>query len=73
MIKFHLKEELKRKGMTQKELVETTGVRQPTLSAISMGKIKLIPVSAMDRICAALDCQPGDLFEYIPDEKPPQE
>lgn len=73
MIKISLKEMLKKRGMSQGELVEKTNIRQPTLSAMSTGKIKMVPMSVMDRICAALDCQPGDLFEYIPDEKTPQE
>lgn len=72
MIQFSLRDLLKQKGMTQMELVEKTRIRQPTLSAISTGKIKTIPVSVIDRICSALDCQPGDIMEYIPedDEKP---
>lgn len=70
MIEFTLREMLKKRGMTQKELVEKTKIRQPTLSAISMGKIKMIPVSALDKICDVLDCQPGDLMEYISEEKP---
>ena len=73
MITFALRDMLKKRGMTQSELVETTGIRQPTLSAISTGKIKTIPVRVMDKICQALDCQPGDLFEYVPDEKTPQD
>ena len=43
--------ELARKKMTQKRLAEITG----------------IPVDVLDRICRALDCQPGDLMEYVPD------
>lgn len=71
---FKLKEVLRSKGMTQMDLVRATGIRQPTISAIALGKIVTVPVKVMDKICAALDCQPGDLFEYIPDdEKTPQE
>lgn len=72
MIAFKLRDILKKRNMQQQELVKITGIRQPTLSAISTGKIKTVPVSVMDKICAALDCQPGDLFEYIPDDKKPQ-
>ena len=72
MIQFKLREMLKKRGMTQMELVEKTEIRQPTLSAISTGKIKTLPVSVIDRICAALDCQPGDIMEYIPNDKKPQ-
>ena len=51
-------------GMTQKELAEKTGIRPPTISAICLGTIKHLPVDALEKICEALDCQPGDLLEY---------
>ena len=66
-IKFTLKNLLKEKNMEQKELVKITGIRQPTLSAISTNKIKELPVSVMDKICKALNCQPADFITYIED------
>jgi len=73
MIKIKLKALLKEKGVTQKELVSITGIRQPTLSAMNMGKTLRIKIEDMNKICAALNCQPGDIFEYIPeDDKTPQ-
>lgn len=59
--------ELARKRMTQKRLAEITGIRPPTISKIYLGTIDRLPVDVIDRICQALDCQPGDLMEYIPD------
>ncbi len=67
MIKFRVKVVLAKREMTQKELAEKTGVRPPTVSAICTGAAKHIPVNVMDRFCSVLDCQPGDLMEYIPD------
>lgn len=55
--------------MTQKELAEKTGIRPPTVSAICTGAVKHLPVEALNRICAVLNCQPADLMEYIPDEE----
>jgi len=55
--------------MTQKELAEKTGIRPPTVSAICTGAVKHLPVEALNKICAVLNCQPADLMEYIPDEK----
>ena len=55
--------------MNQKELSEKIDVRQPTISAICRGTIKEVPVGVLNKICAALKCQPGDLMEYIPDEE----
>ena len=67
MVKFKVKVMLAVREMTQKELAEKTGIRPPTVSAICLGTIKHLPVDALDKICAVLDCQPADLMEYIPD------
>lgn len=69
MIKFKVKVKLAELEMTQKELAERTGIRPPTISAICTGSIKEIPISVLDRICAALNCQPADLMEYREEEK----
>ena len=66
MIKFKVKVMLAMREMTQKELAEKTGIRPPTISAICLGTIKHLPVDALDKICEALDCQPGELMEYHP-------
>ena len=68
-LKFKLKLLLAMKGMTQKKLAELTGVRPPTISAICTNSIKELPVGVIERICQALDCQPGDIMEYVPDEE----
>lgn len=68
MIKFKLKVILAMRDMTQKELAHRTDIRPPTISAICTGTIKQIPVDVLDRICAALDCQPSDLMEHIKEE-----
>ena len=69
MIKFKVKVMLAMREMTQKELAEKTGIRPPTISAICLGTIKHLPVDALDRICEALDCQPGELMEYRPSQE----
>lgn len=69
MIKFRLKVLLAMNDMNQKELSEKIDVRQPTISAICRGTIKEVPVGVLNKICAALKCQPGDVMEYIPDEE----
>ena len=65
MIKFKVKVLLAMREMTQKELAERTGIRPPTVSAICTGTVKHLPVDALDKICKVLDCQPGDLLEYV--------
>ncbi len=68
MIKFKVKVMLAIREMTQKELAERTGIRPPTVSAICLGTVKHLPVDALSTICEVLDCQPGDIMEYVPDE-----
>lgn len=65
MIKSLLKVQLAKCDMTQKQLAEVTGIRPPTISQIALGTIKHMPIDALDKICMALDCQPGDIFEHI--------
>ena len=67
MIKFKVKVMLAMREMTQKELAEKTGIRPPTVSAICTGTVKHLPIDALDKICAVLNCQPSDLMEYIED------
>lgn len=67
MIKFVLKVMLAKRELTQKELSVISGVRLPTVSAMCTGTARHIPVDVLDRLCKALDCQPGDIMEYIPD------
>ena len=68
MIKFKLKVLLAINDMNQKELAEKTGIRAPTISAICTNTIKEIPVGVLDKICTALNCQPGELMEFFPNE-----
>ena len=68
MIKFKVKVMLAMREMTQKELAEKTGIRPPTISAICTGTIKHLPVDVLDRICDVLNCQPGDIIEFVKDE-----
>ena len=65
MIRFKVKVLLDMRDMTQKELAEKTGIRPPTVSAICTGAVKPLPVDALEKICDVLDCQPGDLLEYV--------
>ncbi|MGM9562917.1 MAG: helix-turn-helix domain-containing protein [Faecousia sp.] len=68
MIKFKVKVYLAMREMTQKELAEKTGIRPPTVSAICTGAVKHLPMDALNKICTVLDCQPGDIMEFIKDE-----
>ena len=54
--------------MSLNELSERVGVSNVNLSKIKTGKISAVRFSTLNAICQALDCQPGDSLEYIPDE-----
>jgi len=58
---------LVKKDMKKKDLMEAAKL-SPTIVA-RMTKNKPIDGSTLERICAALQCQPGDVIEYIPDEE----
>ena len=68
MIKFRTRVLLAMNDMNQKQLAGKTGVRESTISALCRGTAKHIPVDVLDKLCAALNCQPGDLLEYRPEK-----
>jgi putative transcriptional regulator len=67
-IVVHLDVMLARRKMRSKELAETIGITEANLSLLKSGKVKGVRFATLERICAALDCQPGELFEYRPGE-----
>lgn len=54
--------------MSLNELSERVGVSNVNLSKIKTGKINAIRFSTLNAICDVLDCQPGDILEYIRDD-----
>lgn len=57
-----------RRKMSLTELAERVDITQANLSILKTGKAKAIRFSTLEAICKALDCQPGDILEYRPDE-----
>ncbi|OGG05264.1 MAG: transcriptional regulator [Candidatus Glassbacteria bacterium RIFCSPLOWO2_12_FULL_58_11] len=55
---------LVRRKMSLTELSEKVGVTLANLSVLKTGKARAIRFSTLEAICAALDCQPGDLLEF---------
>ncbi len=52
--------------MSLNELSERVGITIANLSNLKNEKVSAVKLSTMEAICKALDCQPGDLFEYAP-------
>jgi len=55
--------------MNVTELSERVGLTMANISLIKNAKVKAIRLSTLNRICAALECQPGDILEYRPDNQ----
>jgi len=59
---------LAKRKMSSLELAEKVGITPSNLSILKTGKAKAIRITTLEALCKALDCQPGDLLEYTPDE-----
>ena len=60
---------LARRKMRSKELAERIGITEQNVSLLKSGKVKGMRFDTLARICAVLDCQPGDILEYRDDER----
>ena len=59
---------LAKRKMSLTELSEKVGITMANLSVLKTGKAKAVRMSTMNEICKVLQCQPGDLFEYVEEE-----
>lgn len=55
------------------DLSNAVGITIQNLSILKTGKSLAIKLSTLDKICAYLECQPGDILEYVPDPDPRDE
>ena len=58
---------LAKRKMTSLELAQRIGMTPANLSLLKTGKAKAVRISTIEQICKELQCQPGDLFEYVED------
>ncbi len=65
-IVFNIDVMLARRKMSLTELAEKVGITMANMSILKTGKAKALRVSTLAKLCAALNCQPGDLLEYRP-------
>ena len=56
-----------RRKMRSKELAEAIDITEANLSLLKSGKVKGVRFSTLEKICAVLECQPGDILEFRPD------
>ena len=60
---------LARRKWRSKQLAEEIGITEQNLSVLRSGRAKAIRFTTLDAICRALDCQPGDILEFVSTEK----
>ncbi|MDK9716881.1 MAG: helix-turn-helix transcriptional regulator [Trichlorobacter sp.] len=60
---------LAKRKVKSKDLAEQIGITEANLSLLKSGKVKGVRFATLEAICHYLDCQPGDLLEYLPEEE----
>ncbi|MEA4831220.1 MAG: helix-turn-helix transcriptional regulator [Oscillospiraceae bacterium] len=61
---FNIDVMLAKRKMSVTELAERVGITITNISILKNGKAKALKISTLSKLCAALDCQPGDILEY---------
>ena len=59
---------LAKRKMTLTQLLKAIGITLTNLSLLKTGNVKGLRYNTLEKICIVLDCQPGDILEYRPDE-----
>jgi putative transcriptional regulator len=62
---------LARRKMRSRELAEIVGITEQNISLLKSGKVRGVRFDTLEAICRALQCQPGDILAFQPDEAPP--
>ena len=60
---------LAKRKMRSRELAEHIGITEQNISLLKSGKVRGVRFDTLARICEVLQCQPGDLLEYRPDDE----
>ena len=60
---------LAKRKVKSRDLAEQIGITEANLSLLKSGKVKGVRFATLEAICRYLDCQPGDLLEYLPEEE----
>lgn len=68
-IQINLDIEMAKNKMSLKELSQKIGISMTNLSLLKTGKVKAIRFSTLEAICRELNCQPGDILEYVASEE----
>ena len=63
---------LAKRKIRGKELAAEIGITEQNLSLLRTGRVKGVRFSTLGKICQILECQPGDILEFVPDELNPE-
>ena len=58
---------LNRRGLKKGDLMKMANISNVTVA--KLGGNKIVQTDTLDKVCAALNCQPGDIMEWLPDER----
>lgn len=73
MIVINLDVMLAKRKVSVTELSERLGITMANVSILKNGKAKAVKLETLNKICKILDCQPGDILEYVPDPEEKEE
>jgi putative transcriptional regulator len=59
---------LAKRKMRSRDLAQQIGIAEQNVSLLKSGKVKGVRFDTLEKICEVLNCQPGDILEYRPDE-----
>ena len=62
---------LARRKVRSRDLAEFVGITEANMSLLKQGKVKGVRFETLEKICAYLQCQPGELLVFVPDGEPP--
>lgn len=68
-IEINLDVMMAKRKISSNELAEKIDITPANLSVLKTGKAKAVRFSTLEKLCEALNCQPGDILAYIPEEK----
>lgn len=66
-IKVRLDEVMVRRQIKSRDLAKSVGITEANLSILKTGKARAIRFSTLEALCRILECQPGEILEYVPE------
>ena len=64
-----LKARVEHRRITYEDIQSGSGVNKNTIVKLANDRAAMVGMSVIDRLCAYFDCQPGDIFVYVPDSE----